>query len=104
MAADWKLVGVGGGVKKTKHFCTLCPIQSADAHQPYNAHCIRFCNNKADDWCCYHHPILCGDVKEELLEEVATLKSRILSDLELLSRYNKIKCPTSHSVSCPTDK
>jgi len=23
MAADWKLVGVGGGVKQTKHFCTL---------------------------------------------------------------------------------
>jgi pterin-4a-carbinolamine dehydratase len=40
MAADWKLVGVGGGVKKTKHFCTLCPIQSADVHQPNNAHCI----------------------------------------------------------------
>ena len=72
MAADWKLVGVGGGVKKTKHFCTLCPIQSADVHQPNNAHCIWFWNNKADDWCCYHHPILCGDVKEELLEEVAT--------------------------------
>ena len=104
MAADWKLIGAGGGVKKTKHFCTLCPLQSADVHQPNAEHCQRFCSGKPDDWCCYHHPILCSDVKEDLLQELATLKSRILSDLELLSRYSKIKCPSSNAVSRTTDK
>jgi hypothetical protein len=39
MAAGWKLVGAGGGVKKTKHFCTLCLIQSDDVHQPNPQHC-----------------------------------------------------------------
>jgi hypothetical protein len=96
MAADWKLVA--------KHFCTLCPLQSADVHQPNAEHCECFCSGKPNDWRCYHHPILCGDVKEDLLHEVATLKSRILSDLELLSRYSKIKCPTSSTVSRTTDK
>ena len=34
MAADWKLVRAGGGVKKTKHFCTLGPVQSDYVHEP----------------------------------------------------------------------
>jgi hypothetical protein len=29
MAADWKLVGVGGGCKNTEMFCTLCTCQSS---------------------------------------------------------------------------
>jgi hypothetical protein len=53
MAVDWKLVGAGGGVKKTKHFCTVCPLQSDDAHQPNAEHCDRFCSERGDDWKCY---------------------------------------------------
>ncbi len=67
MAADWMLVGAGGGVKKTKHFCTICPIQSDDIHQSYPEYCERFCNERGEDWFCYHHPVLCSDVTGELL-------------------------------------
>jgi hypothetical protein len=69
MAADLKLVGTGGGVKRTKHFCTLCPIQLDDVHQPNPQHCERFCNGHEADCHCYHHAILCGSVKQELLQE-----------------------------------
>jgi hypothetical protein len=39
MAADWKLIGVGGGVKQAKHFCTLCPLQPDDVHQSNEVLC-----------------------------------------------------------------
>jgi hypothetical protein len=84
MAADWKLVGAGGGVKKTKHFCTVCPLQSDDAHQPNVEHCDRFCSERGDDGQCYHHPILCSNVKEELLQEAEMLKVSIQLDLEIV--------------------
>ena len=42
MAADWKLVGVGGGMKQTKMFCTLCPLHSDNVHQPNPKLCDRF--------------------------------------------------------------
>ncbi len=34
MAADRKLVGVGGGMKQTKMICTLCPTHLDNMHQP----------------------------------------------------------------------
>jgi hypothetical protein len=84
MAADWKLVGAGGAVKKTKRFCTVCPLQSDDAHQPNAEHCDRFCSEHGDDWQCYLHPILCSNVKEELLQEAERLKVSIQLDLEIV--------------------
>jgi hypothetical protein len=39
VAADWKLVRAGGGVKKTKHFCTLGPVQSDYVHEPNEELC-----------------------------------------------------------------
>lgn len=41
MAADWKLIGVGGGVKQAKHFCTLCPLQPDDVHRNIMKCCVR---------------------------------------------------------------
>ncbi len=32
--ADWKLVGVGGGIRNTEMFCNLCACASSDVHQP----------------------------------------------------------------------
>jgi hypothetical protein len=64
MSADWKLSGVGGGVKNTKMFCTLCPCSSEGVHQPAETQCLRFCHERNDGWYCYHHPILCADVRE----------------------------------------
>jgi hypothetical protein len=46
MAADWKLVGAGGGVKNTEMFCTLCACTSSCMHQPNLHHCNQFCKNK----------------------------------------------------------
>ena len=100
MAADWKLVGADGGVKKTKHFCTVCPLQSDDAHQPNVEHCDRFCSERGDDWQCYHHLIISSDVQEELLQEVERLKVSIQLDLEIVSQRSKAKYysnPSSHA-------
>jgi hypothetical protein len=71
MAADWKLVGVGGGVKNSKLFCTLCPLESNDVHVAHENLCERICRTRNDDseWRCYHHPFFCGSAKESLLEE-----------------------------------
>jgi hypothetical protein len=58
VAADWKLVGVGGGVKSTEMFCTLCACTSSDVHQPNARKCGHFCAHQEDhNWNCYHHPI-----------------------------------------------
>jgi hypothetical protein len=58
MAADWKLVGVRGGVKNTEMFCTLCACTSTDVHQPNDTTCMRFCAFREEpNWCCYYHPI-----------------------------------------------
>jgi hypothetical protein len=55
MAADWKLVSAGGGVKNTEMFCTLCACTSSCVHQPNLQHCNRFCENKENpNWQCYH--------------------------------------------------
>ncbi len=39
LAADWKLSGCGGGVKKTKMFSTLCLCSSEGVHLPSEKHC-----------------------------------------------------------------
>jgi len=49
MAADWKLVGIGGGCKTREIFCTLCTCQSSSVHQPNEELCERFCADKFDD-------------------------------------------------------
>jgi hypothetical protein len=55
MAAEWKLAGVGGGVKNTEKFCTLCACCSSDVHQLNKELCDRFCGDKEDGWFRYHH-------------------------------------------------
>jgi hypothetical protein len=50
----------------------------------------------------YRHPILCSDIKEELLKEAERLKVSIEFDLEIVSQRSKIKYysnPTSHAPS-----
>jgi hypothetical protein len=92
MAADWKLVGAGGGVKNTEMFCNLCSCTSSDVHQPNEEHCDRHCSSKDADWRCYHHSMLChGTSKEQLLAEVEQLKQSINSDLLEIERRSKIK-------------
>jgi hypothetical protein len=91
MAADWKISGVGGGVKKMKMFCTLCPCSSEVVHLPSETPCDRFCHGRDDDWYCYHHPILCGDVKTDLMEEAERLRTSIASDLDDIKVRSKIR-------------
>jgi len=93
MAADWKLVGAGGGVKQTAMFCTLCPCHSDHVHQPNAIKCSRFCQDRMDDdnWHCYHHEILCGDVKNTLQQEMEQLRQSIALDLEEILSSSKIK-------------
>jgi len=76
MAVDWKLVGVGGGVKQTKMFCTLCLLHSDNMHQPNPKLCNHFCHGRGrnEGWCCYCHDILCGATKDTLVQEVEELK------------------------------
>ncbi len=79
MAADWKLVGAGGGVKTTEMFCTLCACTSSDVHQPNATNCGRFCAHREDEnWKCYHHPIACNEYRENLRNEVEELKQLIV--------------------------
>jgi hypothetical protein len=105
MTADWKIVGAGGGVKNAKLFCTLCPLESIDVHQPNTDKCQRFCHDKDESWCCYHHPILCGATKDSLLEEIDNMKFSIASDLEDISSSSKIKFfPNPCTPGCTTHK
>jgi hypothetical protein len=71
IAADWKLVCAGGGIKYTEMFCTLCACTSSCVQQPNLHHCNQFCENKENpDWQCYHHQILCTGVREDIEAEV----------------------------------
>ncbi len=88
-------------MKQGKHFCTLCPLQSDDVHQPNEEWCQQFCQEKEDDWCCYHHSILCSDVKEGLLAEVEQLKVSIAADLEGIGKNSKIRYyPNPEAPAC----
>jgi len=78
MAANWKLVGAGGGVKNTKMFCTLCTCTSTDVHQPNATKCSRFCVHVEEEgWCCYHHPTAAREVREGLEQAVEELRLNI---------------------------
>jgi len=93
MAADWKLVGAGGGCKNTEMFCTLCTCTSSQVHYPNDEKCCRFCSAHSNDpnWHCYHHPIMSSDTSAEINEEIRRLEQSILSDLEKVERESKIK-------------
>jgi hypothetical protein len=92
MAADWKLVGAGGGVKNTEMFCTLCACTSTDVHQPNDTTCTRFCAFREEpNWCCYHHPIASPEIKEGLEEQVQALRQLIHADLQEIERKSLIK-------------
>ena len=52
---------------------------------------VRFRKGGEADWHCYHPAILCGDVKQELLQESEWLKVFIRSDLEQLACRSKIE-------------
>ncbi len=99
MAADWKLVGTGGGVKNTEMFCTLCARTSTDVHQPNSTKCDRFCSQDDDeeDCCCYHHCIATRELREGLEEEVEQLRQNIQADLDGIERNSKIR----HYVNTP---
>jgi hypothetical protein len=90
MSADWKLSGVGGGVKKTKMFCTLCTCSSEVVHLPSESHCDRFCHDQPNNLHCYHHAILCNDVKSDLIQEAELLKDAIARDLKEITALSKI--------------
>jgi len=100
MAAEWKLAGVGGNVKNTKMFCTLCACCSSDVHQWNKELCNCFCGDKEDGWFCYHHPILCSEtVQADLLQEVERLKQLISADLEELNHDSKTRYYVNHCAT-----
>ena len=105
MAADWKLVGAGGGVKQTEMFCNLCTCASNDVHQPHAEKCDRFCSQHQDDpdWVCYHHPIFCNnEYRERFHQEVEELKQRLHASLEELNRQSKIRLHTNPTRNVQT--
>jgi hypothetical protein len=91
MAADWKLVGTGGGVKNTEMFCTLCPCTSSCVHQPNPTRCERFCAHREEGWQCYHHPIATQEVKQGLEDDVRELQRSLQADLEDIEHNSKIR-------------
>ncbi len=105
MAADWKLTGVGGGAKQTQMFCTLCPLTSDCLHEPNPSLCHRFCHGREDGWCCYHHDILSGEVKDTWLQQVEELKESIALDLADIIANSKVKLiPDLRSPARNTNK
>ncbi len=83
MAADWKLVGAGGGCKTTEMFCTLCTCPSSAVHQPNAEPCQRFCSDHTEDedWKCYHHPIASSTCATDLREDINILSALLRADL-----------------------
>jgi len=106
MAADWKLVGVGGGCKTREMFCTLCTCQSSEVHQPNAELCERFCSNRRGDpdWKCYHHPIASPTCATELQEEINTLAASLHADLQSIENNSKIMYESNpNAISRTTD-
>jgi hypothetical protein len=94
MAADWKLVGAGGGVKQPEMFCNLCTCASSDVHQSNPEKCERICHECRDDpsWLCYHPPIFCNaEYREQYYQEVEELKQRLNANLKDLATKSKIR-------------
>jgi hypothetical protein len=100
MLADWKLSGVGVGVKKTKMFCTLCPCSNEVVHLPSESHCDRFCHDQPNNWHCCHHAILCNDVKADLMQEAKLLKDAIARNLNEITALSKIRYYPSSASPC----
>jgi hypothetical protein len=88
----WQLAGTGGGVKNTEMFCNLCACTSSDLHQPNKNKCMLFCSKHDDpNWKCYHHPIICNEVTDDLKREVEELKNLIRGDLEVKEHRSNIR-------------
>jgi len=106
MAADWKLVGAGGGCKTTEMFCTLCTCPSSAVHLPNAERCQRFCSDHMDDedWKCYHHPIASSTCATDLREDINVLSALLRADLEVIDQNSKIIYETNtNAISRTTD-
>ncbi len=107
MSADWKLRGVGGGVKKTKMFCTLCPCSSEGVHQPAETQCLRFCHDieLLSDELLLRNLSPRGELEElrQLLLQEIMLEHKLQQHLEKLLHCDKlVQCIIAllHKISC----
>jgi hypothetical protein len=92
MAADWKLLGAGGGCKTAEMFCTLCTCPSSAVYQPNAEPCRRFRLDHTDneDWKCYHHPIASSTCATDLRKDINILSALLCADLEVINNNSKI--------------
>jgi hypothetical protein len=53
---------------------------------------MRFCSGHDDpNWKCYHHPIICNEVTDDLKREVEELKNLTRGDLEVIEHRSNIR-------------